>query len=609
LPRERAERRLAAILAADVAGYSRLMGADEEGTHQRLRAHLRQMVDPKIAEHHGRTVKNTGDGMLVEFSSVVDAVRCAVEIQRGMIDREPDVAEDRRIRFRMGVNLGDVIVEDDDIFGDGVNVAARLEGLAEPGGICISRMVRDQIRDKLPYRFEDMGEQIVKNITRPVRAYLLSTAAVMVLPAVVPSARPRSTRRHAKPRRTAPRLSIVVLPFTNLSNDPEQEYFADGITDDLTSDLSRIAGSFVIARTTAFTYKGKPIDVRQIGRELGVRYVLEGGVRRLGDRVQVNVQLIETESGAHAWADRFDTDRRDVAEAQSEIIGRLARSLNFELLRDAGRRIDQEKEADPDARDRVMRAWALFYGPGFPENQKAAVREFERALEIDPGSIDARLGIARIVVGIVGDGLSNDVPGDQARVEQLLSEVLEREPNRSLAHAVMGHLRRQQGRISEAQAELEAAIALDRNDAWAIRTLGQTFRSSGQPEAAIPYFEKAIRLNPREPYVGNTYGPLGASHLSLGHTEQAIAFLRRARTEMPRYWWHHGRLAGALGLKGDIDEARAEIGEMLKLKPEANSVARLRAIFATTGSGDPRSQALTEKTIYAGLRRAGFPEE
>jgi TolB-like protein/Tfp pilus assembly protein PilF len=585
------------------------MGADEEGTLDRLKAHRRQLVDPKIAEYRGRVVKTTGDGMLVEFPSVVDAVRCAVEIQRAMVDRNFGLPDAGRIAFRIGVNLGDIIADGRDIYGDGVNIAVRLEALAEPGGICISRVVRDQIRDKLPYPFEDMGEQTVKNITRPVRAYLLSAAAVAVLPPVTASARPRSTRRQARPRRDAPRLSIIVLPFTNLSNDPEQEYFADGITDDLTSDLSRIAGSFVIARTTAFTYKGKPIDVRQIGRELGVHYVLEGSVRRLGDRVQVNVQLIEAESGAHAWADRFDTDRRDVAEAQNEIVGRLARSLNFEILRDARHWIDEEKAADPDARDRVMRAWALFYGPGFPENQNEAVREFERALEIDPGSIDARLGVARIMVGIVGDGLSSDVQGDQARVEQLLGEVLQREPNRSLAHAVMGHLRRQQGRISEAQAELELAVALDRNDAWAVRTVGQTFLGSGQPEAAIPYFEKAIRLNPREHSVGNAYGMLGASHLFLGHTEQAIAFLRRARTEMPRYWWHHVRLAGALGLKGDIDEAQAEIAEMLKLKPEANSVARLRAIEASTGGGDPRRQALVEKTIYAGLRRAGFPEE
>src|SRR6202047_4235453 len=386
-----ATRRLAAILAADVVGYSRLMGADEEGTHERFNAHLRELLDPKIGEHRGRIVKTTGDGVLAEFASVVDAVRCAGEIQRAMADRDLDFAEERRLRFRIGVNLGDVIADSGDIYGDGVNIAARLEALAEPGGLCISRTARDHIGDRLPYSFDDLGEQNVKNIAQPVHAYELSAASVRSLPEVAtpsrligPSRRNRSRlailmagivaaigigtavwwvwpkgnsspvpgqasmaasvqRPPATEAKSAPRLSIVVLPFSNLSNDPDQEYFADGITDDLTSDLSRISGSFVIARTTAFTYKGKPIDVKQIGRELGVRYVLEGSVRRLGDRVRVNVQLIEAESGAHAWADRLDADRRNLVEAQSEITGRLARSLNFELVRGAGRRIDKEK--------------------------------------------------------------------------------------------------------------------------------------------------------------------------------------------------------------------------------------------------------------------------
>ncbi len=321
-------RRLTAILAADVAGYSRLMGADEEGTHERLKAHLAELVNPKIKEHRGRTVKNTGDGLLAEFASVVDAVRCAVEIQRGMIDREPEVTEERRIRFRIGVNLGDVIAEDDDIFGDGVNVAARLEALAEPGGICVGSMVRDQVRDKLPYPFEDRGEQSVKNIARPVRVYALRPEAVADLPALgVAIASPRrrpllplaaiagvaaaivlgiiawrvwpvpvlsttttmvgSAQTAASQPFVAPRLSIVVLPFANLSDDPKQQYFADGITEDLTTDLSRLADMLVISRNSAFTYKDKPENAKRIGRELGVRYVLEGSVQRFGNKVRV----------------------------------------------------------------------------------------------------------------------------------------------------------------------------------------------------------------------------------------------------------------------------------------------------------------------------------
>jgi TolB-like protein/class 3 adenylate cyclase len=459
-------RRLAAILAADVAGYSRLMGADEEGTLDRLKAHRRELIDPKIREHRGRIVKTTGDGMLVEFSSVVDAVRCSVEVQRAMVDRNAETPEDKRITFRIGVNLGDIIADGNDIYGDGINIAARLEALAEPGGICISRVVRDQIRDKLPYPFEDMGEQSVKNIARPVRAYAMSGNTVTSTPLVSAEAQPRPARYRLSPQRAviaasviavlgmavvawsmwpkgssptvsaqapaaaspqitpavastpAPRLSIVVLPFTNLSNDPDQEYFAEGVTDDLTTDLSRISDSFVIARNTAFAYKGKSVDAKQIGRELGVRYVLEGSVRRTGDQVRVNVQLVDAETGAHVWADRFDTNRANLAEAQSEITGSLARTLNAELVRDAGRRIEQEKAVDPEARDLVMRGWAWFYHPASLVNRQEAQRAFERALEIDPASVDAKIGIASMMAANIVDGWSSSVEQDKARAEQ-----------------------------------------------------------------------------------------------------------------------------------------------------------------------------------------------
>jgi adenylate cyclase len=308
-------------LAADVAGYSRLMGRDEEGTHERLQAHFRELVNPKIGEHRGRIVKNTGDGILAEFASVVEAVRCAVEVQRGMIDREPEVPEERRIRFRIGVNLGDVIAEEHDIFGDGVNVAARLEALAEPGGISISRTVRDQIRDKLSYPFEDMGELSVKNIARPVRVYALRPEAIAALPEPSVTAAPPISQPIA-----APRLSIVVLPFTNLSIDREQQYFANGITEDLTTDLSRMADMVVISRNTAYTYQDKRVE---IGRELGVRYVLEGSVRRSGGQLRVNAQLIDAESDTHLWAERFDGETSDLFALQDEITGRMSRAGLF----------------------------------------------------------------------------------------------------------------------------------------------------------------------------------------------------------------------------------------------------------------------------------------
>jgi adenylate cyclase len=658
-PAQSTTRRLTAILAADVAGYSRLMGADEERTHERLKAHRRHLVDPKITEHHGRIVKTTGDGMLVEFPSVVDAVRCAVEMQRAMVDRNADIAEDKRITFRVGVNLGDVIAEDGDIYGDGVNVAARLEALAEPGGICISGTVWDHIRDKLPYIFEDMGEQNVKNIARPVRVYAMDADAVASLPLV--SAAAQITSGHSGSGRrlflfaasiiaaigigigvwwvwpqgasptaavqvpapaglqsspitgtagavsfktaAAPRLSIVVLPFANLSNDPDQEYFVDGITDDLTTDLSQISDSLVIARNTAFTYKGKAVDAKQVGRELGVRYLLEGSVRRMGDQVQVNVQLIDGETGAHVWADRFETDRRNLAEAQSQITGRLAQTLHLELVQDAARRIEQERSVNPDARDLVMRGWAWWYRPFSVANRQEAQQAFERALEIDPRSVDARIGIALGLAVKLVDGFSSSVREDTERAEKLLREALELDANRSMAHGAMGMLRRAEDRQAEAQAELETAIALDRNNAWAIRQLGATFMLTGRPEPCISYVEKALRLNPRD---GAAYMMWGKCHLLLGQVDEAMPLLRKAEAIIPGFWALHLKLAGALGLKGEIDEARAEAAEMVRLKPDMNSVARVRG---HVWYRNPQFQVLHDRTVIQGLRNAGFPEE
>jgi adenylate cyclase len=596
-------RRLAAILAADVAGFSRLMGTDEEGTLERLKAHRLQLIDPKIAEHHGRIVKTTGDGLLVEFASVVDAVRCAAEVQRAMIDREPEMPEEQQIRFRIGVNLGDVIAEGDDIFGDGVNIAARLEALAEPGGICISRVVRDQIRDKLSYTFDDRGEQRVKNIARPLRVYTTSAGAVALLP---PG---RRATEVGKPVTSSisPRLSIVVLPFENLSKDPDQEYFADGITDDLTSDLSRISGSFVISRSTAFTYKGKPVDAKQVGHELGVRYVLEGSVRRAGDQVRLNVQLIDAESGAHLWADRFDTDKANLGHAQDDITGRLARTLNLELVEAVGRRIEHEMAINPDAHDLVMRGWACYYRPASVATRQAARRFFERALEVDPGSADGRIGLARVLVSFLADGWSSNFQADVARAEQLLLEALERDANRSMAHEAMGILRRAQNRLSDSQIELETAIALNRNEAHAIFQLGQTMMWLGHPEAAIPYIEKAIRLNPRDPNSANFYRMLGLCHLYLGQVDEAIDLLRKARAANPRFWFAHLYLAGALGFCGDLDEARVALAESIRLKPEVNSLARFGAQYPWITN--PPYWALLEKTVNLGLRRAGFPDE
>jgi len=595
-------RRLTAIFAADVAGYSRLMGADEEGTHERLKAHRRELVDPKINEHSGRIVKTTGDGMLAEFPSVVGAVRCAAEVQRAMIDREASIPEDRRIKFRVGINVGDIIVDDDDIIGESVNVAARLEALSDPGGLCVSRTVRDHIRDKLAYAFADLGEQSVKNIPRPVRVYTLRPEAVADLP--TPNVLPIPAISQPA---VAPRLSIVVLPFANLSNDPEQEYFADGITDDLTTDLSRISGCFVIARNTAFTYKGKSIDAKEIGRELGVRYVLVGSVRRADDRVRVNVQLINAETGAHLWADRFDTDRANVEGVQNEITGRLAQSLSLELMEAVDRRIAQESAVDPDAQALVLRGWAWYYRATSAVTVREAQLAFEQALEIDRSSVDAKIGLATVLARKLAEGWSPPRLEDQAHAERLLLEVLEGDTNRPAAHYAMGMLRRVQNRLAEARIEFETTIALDRNHARSYFRLGQTLMYLGRPEAGIPHIEKAIRLNPRDPNIARPYANLGLCHLLLGQVDKAINLLRQARAANPRFYWIHSLLAGALGFSGDIDEARAALAESIRLNPEVKSFAQWRAYMPwITGR---EHWALLEKTLNIGLRRAGFPDE
>ena len=405
---ERVERRLAAILAADVAGYSRLMGADEEGTHERLKAHLGQLVDPKIREHRGRTVKSTGDGILAEFPSVIDAVRCAAEVQRGMIDRNAEQPADQRIEFRIGINLGDVIVEEYDIFGDGVNVAARLEALAQPGGICISGTVYDQIRDKLAHRFDDMGEQSVKNIARPVRVYALRPDAVAVLP------RSNGAPLAAKPQpAAAPRLSIVVLPFTNLSNDADQQYFADGITEDLTTDLSRIADMLVISRNTAFTYRNKPVDTKQIGRELRVRYVLEGSVRRAENRVRVNAQLIDAETDTHLWAERLDGDAGDLFALQDEITSRIAVALDLELIAAEAIRPTEH----PDAVDYILQGRAAVRNPRSRGKFAEAISLFERALALDPQSVAAQSWLALTLASRLINQMTDTTAADIARAQ------------------------------------------------------------------------------------------------------------------------------------------------------------------------------------------------
>jgi TolB-like protein len=372
------ERRLAAILAGDVAGYGRLMEADEEGTLAQLKAHRRELVDPKIREHHGRIIKTTGDGMLVEFVSVVDAVRCAVEVQRGMAERNTGEPPDERIEFRLGINVGDIIHDNRDVFGDGVNVAARLEALAEPGGICVSRVVHDQVRDKLDFAFEDMGEQQIKNITRPVHVWHI--------------------RVGEKPARSTPltlpnKPSIAVLPFVNLSGDPEQEYFADGMVEEIITALSRIRWLFVIARNSTFTYKGQAVDVKQVSRELGVRYVLEGSVRKGGNRVRITAQLIDATNGAHLWADRFDGSLEDVFELQDKVAISVAGVIEPTLRQSEIERARRKRPDSLDAYDLYLRALPYAFTP-MPENADKALPLLGKAIELEPDFAAAHAIIA-----------------------------------------------------------------------------------------------------------------------------------------------------------------------------------------------------------------------
>jgi TolB-like protein len=430
---------------------------------------------------------------LVVFASVVDAVHCVVEVQREMMARNADVPEGRRIEFRMGINVGDIIIEDGDIFGDGVNIAARLEGLAAPGGICLSAAAHEQVRDRFDITFEDLGEQRVKNIARPVRAYAIQTAPVRAAAPSTPS---------------PPRLSIVVLPFANLSNDPEQEYFADALTEDLTTDLSRIEGMFVIARGTAFTFKGKTGDAKQVGRELGVRYVLEGSIRKLGPRIRVNAQLIDAETAAHLWAERFDRDAEDLFAVQDEITSRIAIELNFNLLA-----VEAAKPTEnPTALDYLLRGCAAMIAPSSQQRDVRAVPLLERAFALDQQSVVIRSRLAHALAARVMDGTSADA-ADIERALALAENSLATSPRDPLARYARAQVLRALGRWEEALADYEACIAGNRNFAIAYAHLAVCREFSGAIDGTIPLIEQAIRLSPRDPDIGTFYARIGVMHL------------------------------------------------------------------------------------------------
>lgn len=592
---ERVERRLAAVLAADVAGYSRLMGADEEGTHLRLTGHRREFIEPGVRRHHGRIVKNMGDGFLAEFASVVDAVRCAVAIQGGMAERNAGLPPDRRVEFRIGINLGDVIAEPDDIYGEDVNLAARLEAMAEPGGICLSRAAYDQVRGRLDLAARDMGERRFKNIAEPVRVFSVSVAAGAAQPGTGPAPLPPSACDR--------RLSIVVLPFANLSGDPEQDDLVDGLTEDLTSELSRLPDFFVIARSTAFTYKGRSNDVRQIARELGVRYVLEGSVRRAGQRVRVTAQLIEAATAAHLWGDRFDRELSDVFDLQEAIALELANALGSRIVEVESRR--SEGSPDPGVVDLIMRARAAFNRRASGESRAAAERLYEQAVQRAPDDVRALTGLAVTLASKVGDQWSEAPEEDLRRAEALAARVIALDQDDAWGHYALGVVRRLQSRFDEAGNHLEAAIRLNPCMNGAHAQLGWVKAFSGRAEESGPHFAECIRLSPRDPRLFLGFFGFGWTRFLLGDDEGAIEMLRRAIALNADYSPCYLGLAAAYGMQGRVEEARTALEAYLRTSAPARTIALVRA----RGQSNHPVYLTRRERLFEGLRRAGMREE
>ena len=625
-------RKLAAILVADVVGYSRLAGADEERTLARLRGLRSDLVDPSIAAHRGRIVKRTGDGSIIEFRSVVDAVRCAVEIQSGMAERNAGVNEDRRIEFRVGVHLGDVVEEaDGDLMGDGVNIAARLEGIAKPGAICLSEDAYRQVKGRLDLAVSDLGPTELKNIADPIRVYSLQVgvptlakptepaaprkpsllgplaagvAALIVIalgawwltanrPTTISTKAPASVATSEATAPEAKRLSIVVLPFANLSNDPAQDYFADGVTESLTTDLSRLRGSFVIARNTAFTFKGKNVDAREIGKELGVRYVLEGSVQRDAGRMRVNVQLIDAETGDHLWADRFDKPPADLFQMQDEIVARLANQLGAELIATEARRAQQAP--NPNSMDLYFQGLAWLNRGVNPENMARARGFFERALALDPNNLDALLEIGRVDYSVGGAYLSDDRDARLAAAEATIAKVLSQRPNDALAHEIMGGILNQTKRSDQGIAELERALALDPNLATAHGDLGLAKILVGRFEETEAHEKEAMRLSPRDSFAWLWLQLAGGAKMGLGANVEAVALFRRSIEDNRNNPLAYFLLAAALANLGKLEEAQSETKAGLALDP-GFSIRRFR-------NGNENATDLLNA-----LRKAGVPE-
>jgi adenylate cyclase len=633
-------RKLAAILVSDVAGYSRLAGADEDRTLARLRTLRSDLIDPIISVHHGRIVKRTGDGSIVEFRSVVDAVRCAVEVQAAMIERNADVPPEKRIEFRIGVHLGDVVEESDgDLMGDGVNIAARLEGIAKPGAICLSEDAYRQVKGRLDLKVSDLGLTQLKNIAEPVRVYALEVGAqadakvatpggpAQLSAANVPRRRSvlalsalaialllaagaaawhfvganRSAPIASTPSAEAAHLSIVVLPFTNLSGDASQDYFADGITENLTTDLSRLSGSFVVARNTAFAFKGKNVDARDIGKELGVRYVLEGSVQRDQNQVRVNAQLIDAKSGGHIWAERFDKPLANLFSMQDDIVASLASRLGAELMANEARRA--ERTPNPDSMDLYFQGMAWFNKGRNPADIARARDFFERALALDPDNFDAVVGRACADAQAATGYYLDEKAKRLASVEANLNRVLSQSPNNARAHYCMGRVKVQTKRGAEGIAESEHALALNPNLASAHAVIGLAKLFDGHPEETESHELEALRVSPYDTEADVWVAYIALSKLYLGDTEGALSSYRRAKELNPNYPTGRFNMAATLMELGRLDEARAEVQAGLALNP-GFTLRRYR-----DGAQSDNPVFLKGRArIIEDMRKAGVPE-
>jgi adenylate cyclase len=580
-----ATRRLAAILAADVAGYSRLMGADEEGTLERLKAHRRELIDPKIAEHHGRIVKTTGDGMLVEFGSVVDAVRCAIDVQQRMIERNAGEATGRRIQFRVGVNLGDIIIDGDDIHGDGVNIAARLEGIAEPDGICVSDDAYRQVQGKIGVEFTDIGEQSLKNIAKAIRVYrvLLEETAT-----------PRPTL--ALPDKP----SIAVLPFQNIGGDPEQEYFADGMVEEIITALSKLRWFFVIARNSTFAYKGKSPDVRQVARELGVRYVLEGSVRKAGNRLRTTAQLVDATTGNHIWAERYDREIADIFAVQDEITQSVVAAIEPQLYAAENLRIQSTSPDNLDAWGCVIRAlWHI--GRFTSDNTEEAKQLLKRAIAMSPRYAKAHSLLAFAELCAVSLGLT-DVDTAILLAERHARMARELDDTDPWTYLSIAGVKAWQSRYEEATAAFGRAIELNPNFALAHGLMGLPLARSGKPDAALEAVDRALRMSPHDPFNSFFLAIAATAHFVAERYSEGVACGRRAVRDRPNRLPALRLLAACHVGLGELDEARSIILEVLRLHPSSSIKRDAYGYGVFTRTSD-------QERYVAALRKAELPEE